>query len=33
MNQGEYGYFGSTDNQRMQQHAEAIWELIKNDPG
>jgi hypothetical protein len=32
MNQGEYAYFGSSDNQRIQRNAEAIWQLIKNDP-
>ena len=32
MNQGEYAYFGSSDNQRIQRNAEAIWELIRNDP-
>ena len=28
MNQGEYAYFGSSDNQRIQRNAEANWELI-----
>ena len=32
MNQGEYAYFGSSDNQRIQRNAEAIWELVRNDP-
>ncbi len=32
MNQGEYAYFGSSDNQRIQRNAEAIWELIRDDP-
>ena len=32
MNKGEYAYFGSSDNQRIQRNAEAIWELIKDDP-
>ena len=32
MNQGEYAYFGSSDNQHIQRNAEAIWELIRNDP-
>jgi hypothetical protein len=32
MNQGDYAYFGSSDNQRIQRNAEAIWELIKDDP-
>ena len=32
MKQGKYAYFGSSDNQRIQRNAEAIWDLIKNDP-
>jgi len=32
MNQKEYAYFGSADNKRSQRNAEAIWELVKDDP-
>jgi RimJ/RimL family protein N-acetyltransferase len=32
MNQKKYAYFGSSDNQRIQRRAEAIWELVKDDP-
>jgi GNAT superfamily N-acetyltransferase len=32
MNKGEHAYFGSSDNQHIQRNAEAIWELIRNDP-
>ena len=29
MNQGEYAYFGSSDNQRIQRNAEAIFDISK----
>lgn len=32
MNEKEYAYFGSSDNQRIQKSAEAIWELVRDDP-